>query len=165
MNFYTAVLNTNKAPTNHASMDRVYGGASIDIYGHVKLSNEYATPIGGAIESTAASQHALYNAYWHFTSQLQTIKSRFYGTIIIDSSDTKHGHSYQLAADNTYIITASRGTHENEVAVFVVNARNNMCVVTTLKSVTGITFVTSGLIIGIYADVGIVAELTCVRIS
>ena len=54
-----------KAPINHATNDLKYGGATGGNYGHVKLSDTYATAVanGSAQYSVGASQAALFNAY------------------------------------------------------------------------------------------------------
>ncbi len=49
------VRNTNlsgKAAISHASTDGSNGMGNNVYYGHVKLSNEYAIPVGGALEGT-----------------------------------------------------------------------------------------------------------------
>lgn len=51
----------NRAPIAHASADTTYGAASTNNYGHVKLSNTYATQASGS--GIAASQKAVYDAY------------------------------------------------------------------------------------------------------
>lgn len=54
-----------KAPTNHASTATTYGGGTGEKYGHVKLSDLYASQANttGAASSVGASQLAVYNAY------------------------------------------------------------------------------------------------------
>ena len=54
-----------KAPTNHAATALTYGGATGSKYGHVKLSDAYASAVenGDAANSIGASQNALFNAY------------------------------------------------------------------------------------------------------
>ena len=146
MDLYT-VLNTKlsgKAAISHASTDGSNGMGNNVYYGHVKLSNEYVIPVGGALEGTAASQHALYNAYSGINNAViainDHIKNHFYGTAIIDASVDKKGFNYTLGLDNTYIVTCTKGTNENETAVWILNTRNNTIVVTTLKSVSGISY-------------------------
>ena len=55
----------NRAPIAHASTGTTYGIGNASNYGHVKLSDTYATKqaSGAAANGVAASQNALYNAY------------------------------------------------------------------------------------------------------
>ena len=70
--------------TSHASTHGMEWGNNV-YYGHVKLSNEYVIPVGGALEGTAASLHALYNAYSGINNAViainDQIKNHFYGTV------------------------------------------------------------------------------------
>lgn len=68
LNTATGALNTNKAPVNHASTATTYGVGNATTYGHVKLSDTYSSCVGGASESVAASQKALYEMYQAITS-------------------------------------------------------------------------------------------------
>ncbi len=54
-----------KAPKSHASSATTYGRGSASVYGHVKLSDTYASKVssGTAAYGLAASQNALYNSY------------------------------------------------------------------------------------------------------
>lgn len=52
-----------KAPTSHASTATTYGVGDASNYGHVKLSDIYTSNVGGASNSLAASQSAVWNAY------------------------------------------------------------------------------------------------------
>ena len=54
---------STKAPTSHASTATTYGVGNASNYGHVKLSDTYASNVGAAANSIGASQTALYNAY------------------------------------------------------------------------------------------------------
>jgi hypothetical protein len=51
----------NKAPNDHADPSTTYGVGSATDYGHVKLSDIYASAVSGT--AIAASQNALYDAY------------------------------------------------------------------------------------------------------
>ena len=51
------------APKNHASSQTTYGQGNATNYGHVKVSDTYATQVGGASDGVAASQKALYDVY------------------------------------------------------------------------------------------------------
>ncbi len=166
------MFNTNlfgKAAISHASADGSNGIGNTVYYGHVKLSNEYTIPVGGALEGTAASQHALYNAYNGVNNAVITIndhiKNHFYGTTIIDASVDKKGFNYTLGLDNTYIVTCTKGTNENETAVWILNTRNNTIVVTTLKSVSGISYIRGNMVFGVYCDKGIIGESCCFKMS
>lgn len=168
----TAVQSTNlsgKAAISHASTDGSNGMGNNVYYGHVKLSNEYVIPVGGALEGTAASQHALYNAYSGINNAViainDHIKNHFYGTAIIDASVDKKGFNYTLGLDNTYIVTCTKGTNENETAVWILNTRNNTIVVTTLKSVSGISYMRGNMVFGVYCDKGIIGESCCFKMS
>lgn len=56
-------LQSGKAPTMHASCETTYGVGNASCYGHLKISDTYASCVGGAAEGVAASQKALYDAY------------------------------------------------------------------------------------------------------
>jgi hypothetical protein len=71
-----STLNTNlggKAPTSHASSETSYGVGSASNYGHVKLSDTYASNVGAAANAIGASQKALYDAYTKAKSNLQDV--------------------------------------------------------------------------------------------
>lgn len=63
-NAYNA-LNTSKAPTDHAVAATTYGQGTATLFGHVKISDTYASSVDGANAAggIAASQNAVYNAY------------------------------------------------------------------------------------------------------
>ena len=50
-------------PTSHASTTTEYGGGDATHYGHVKLSDNYATSAGNASESVGASSKAVNDAF------------------------------------------------------------------------------------------------------
>ena len=50
-------------PEAHASTSSEYGGGTSTQYGHVKLSDNYASSVGSASAGVAASSKALYDAY------------------------------------------------------------------------------------------------------
>jgi Phage tail fiber repeats len=56
-------LNESKAPNNHASTITTYGLGNVSNYGHVKLSDSFATSSGGASEGIGASSKAVVDAY------------------------------------------------------------------------------------------------------
>ena len=58
-------LNTTKAPNDHASSASTYGKGTASLFGHLKISDTYATAVSGGDVSggIAASQNAVYNAY------------------------------------------------------------------------------------------------------
>lgn len=78
---------------------------------------------------------------------------------------TKKGFNYTLGLDNTYIVTCTKGTNENETAVWILNTRNNTIVVTTLKSVSGISYMRGNMVFGVYCDKGIIGESCCFKMS
>lgn len=94
-----------KAPTNHASNALTYGGGTGEKYGHVKLSDLYASQANttGAASSVGASQLAVYNAY----NTLNTNKApndhsstaKTYGV----GTSAKYGHvmTYDIANTTT----------------------------------------------------------------
>ena len=55
----------NRAPISHAASATTYGQGNASNYGHVKLSDTYASKVtnGAAANGLAASQNALYNGY------------------------------------------------------------------------------------------------------
>lgn len=71
----------NRAPISHRSSATTYGVGTSSYYGHVKLSDTYATSVtnGTAANGMAASQNALYGAY----NALNTGKA-----------NTSHTHDY-----------------------------------------------------------------------
>lgn len=68
INTCTSTLNTGKAPVAHASSATTYGVGSATDYGHVRLSDTFASRVGGVAEGVAASQKALYDMYTCITS-------------------------------------------------------------------------------------------------
>lgn len=54
---------SGKAPNNHAVNAATYGLGTASVYGHVKLSDVYASSVGAAANAIGASQYALYSAY------------------------------------------------------------------------------------------------------
>ena len=58
-------LNTAKAPNDHASSATTYGKGTASLFGHLKISDTYASAVSGGDASggIAASQNAVYNAY------------------------------------------------------------------------------------------------------
>ena len=54
---------SGKAPNNHAVNASTYGLGTASVYGHVKLSDVYASSVGAAANAVGASQYALYSAY------------------------------------------------------------------------------------------------------
>ena len=66
-------LNCCKAPTMHACCDTTYGVGNADCYGHLKISDTFASCVGGAAEGIAASQKALYDAYTCLSSSSSSL--------------------------------------------------------------------------------------------
>lgn len=56
-------LESGKADKNHASTTDVFGVGNGTAFGHLKVSDTYASSVGGVAEGVAASQKALYDAY------------------------------------------------------------------------------------------------------
>lgn len=52
-----------KAPTSHASSATTYGVGTASVFGHLKISDTYATVVGAATDGIAASQKALNDVY------------------------------------------------------------------------------------------------------
>jgi hypothetical protein len=128
-NAYNA-LNTAKAPNSHASSATTYGIGTATNYGHIKLSDTYASKVdsAAAANGVGASQNALYNAY----NALNTAKLALAGGTITGSLEiqgTRDGSSYAtseglwtntynniiLRGDTTYgksgiLFTSSKGT-------------------------------------------------------
>lgn len=113
----------------------------------------------------AASQHCVYNMHNALRASINSIEGHFWGTSVVDASTEAKGINYNLEKDNTYIVTATKGTNENETAVWILNTRNSVVVVTTLRSVSNITYRKSGLTFCPYFSVGIVAETSCFKLS
>ncbi len=63
-------LLADKAPLNHTSTATTYGAGTGSAYGHVKLSDVYASAVATANSSLGASQYSVYSAY----NQLNTSK-------------------------------------------------------------------------------------------
>ena len=65
------------APISHASSATTYGAATASNYGHVKLSDTYASKVssGAAANGLGASQNALYNAYNTLNNLITTINN------------------------------------------------------------------------------------------
>lgn len=55
-------INT-KAPTDHASKEGIYGLGTDEMYGHIKLNDDYDFEVGDAAAGIGASQFALFGAY------------------------------------------------------------------------------------------------------
>lgn len=59
----TATALSGKAPTSHASSATTYGVGTATEYGHLKISDTYATLVGDAAAGVAASQKAVNDLY------------------------------------------------------------------------------------------------------
>ena len=111
---------TTKAPILHASTASTYGVGNVSNYGHVKLSDTYATKVsnGAAANGVAVSQNALYNAYNQLNSNLTQVQFHTCGikNITLDRyceqiglptvnviGKFTIGHFSQIMADNTSI--------------------------------------------------------------
>lgn len=66
-----------KAPTSHASTATTYGVGNASDYGHVKLSDTYASKVSSAAAANGvgASQNALYNAYNTVNTKVTKVKT------------------------------------------------------------------------------------------
>lgn len=65
---YLAILDssentTKKITVDHSSPNKSFGGGTSTAFGHVKLSDNFQSNIGGADSSLGASQEALHNLY------------------------------------------------------------------------------------------------------
>ena len=63
INSSISALNSGKAPSYHATAETTYGVGNGTQYGHLKISDAYLNPVGGADAGVAASQGALHAAY------------------------------------------------------------------------------------------------------
>ena len=107
-----------KAPIMHADAEKTYGGATSDLYGHTKLSDQYTgfteeETAGAADDSIGASQKALADAY----SALDTAKAPVSHT----SEDTTYGSGSILnyghvKLSDTYKVAVENGDAEHGVA-------------------------------------------------
>lgn len=72
-------LSSNLAPTAHASTATTYGIGTASKYGHVKLSDTYASKVssGAAANGVCSSQNALYNAFRKLMNSLVLYKVVF----------------------------------------------------------------------------------------
>lgn len=81
-----------KAPTDHAATATTYGGGTASNYGHVKVSDSYASSDGAAADSVAASSKALSDAYSTLNSgkapEDHASTANTYGV----GTGTKYGH-------------------------------------------------------------------------
>lgn len=68
-------LNESKAPKNHASNETTYGIGNKTNYGHVKLSDDYTSSSGAAMEGVGASSKAVNDAYNELNTNLDNLKS------------------------------------------------------------------------------------------
>lgn len=66
---------TNRAPISHASNATTYGQGNASNFGHVKLSNAYASAVtgGDAAGGIAAAQNALYTAYNTLNTKISAV--------------------------------------------------------------------------------------------
>ena len=119
----------------------------------------------GRNTNTSKVGHTHDERYYTEAEITTKFKEHFYGTAIIDASTTQNHTNYQFAPDNTYIVTCTKGTNENETAVWILNTRNNLIIVTTLKSVSGISYLTNKMTFGVYCDKGIIGESCCFKMS
>ncbi len=110
----------NRAPVSHATSSTTYGQGNASNYGHVKLSDTYASKVTNAAASNgvAASQNALYNAY-------NTLKNRVDKSKIVHSGAITHENV--SVANNTTVNLASFTTvaQTNNLIVFTVSWASN----------------------------------------
>lgn len=83
------LVNTRPA-INHASTANTYGVGNASYFGHVKVSDTYATAINGgnAAGGIAASQHAIYNAYNTLSNRIGITTRNVTSPIITTNSFT-----------------------------------------------------------------------------
>lgn len=88
-------LNSAKAPNNHATTSTTYGIGTDTKYGHVKLSDTYASKVndGSATDGLAASQNALYEVYNELSNSCSDLDSvgMLKAPIYHRSTDTTYG--------------------------------------------------------------------------
>lgn len=99
----TDLANT-KAPMSHTATDLTHGGATAGLYGHVKLTDEFATETvnGDAAHSVAASQKAVYDAYNTLTSTKAPTNHAMSTDVYGLGTASKYGH---VKTSNTYNAT------------------------------------------------------------
>lgn len=68
------MLDANKSERNHASTSNQYGLATETMYGHVKLSDDFAESAGGATDGVAASSLALFHAYMRMDDEYSRVR-------------------------------------------------------------------------------------------
>lgn len=99
----------NKAPTNHASTQRTYGGATASNFGHVKLTDRYLYNDGAAADSVAASSKALHDGFNYLNDRADTIESN-----LSDLNDKVDGLDTSLSAD-ILNVSNTGASHYNEL--------------------------------------------------
>ena len=83
-----------KAPTSHASTGTGYGVGGASNYGHVKVSDNYASSAGAASAGVAASSLAVYNVYSALAARLAltggTLTGILYTRAILPTADASY---------------------------------------------------------------------------
>jgi hypothetical protein len=124
-------------PTNHAVANTTYGSGTSTNYGHVKLSDNYATIDANedAAHGVAASQNAAANAYKTLQSQVDGLEPRVSSSeqaltvnllnpSLIDWSDL--GLTVVKNSNNTYTITGTYTGSERKILSLGTSDRANL---------------------------------------
>lgn len=110
----------NRAPINHATTATTYGIGTASNYGHVKLSDTYASKVtnGAAANGLAASQNALYNVY-------NTLKTRVDKSKIVHSGAITHENVNVANNTNVALASISLSASTNNLIIFTVSWQSN----------------------------------------
>jgi hypothetical protein len=105
-----------RAPIDHSSEDKTYGGATASLYGHVKLSDGYvlgSSEQAAAADSIAASKKALATVYKTLNEAKAAVAHAATDTTYGAGSSTKYGH---VKVSDTYKTAITNGDADNGVA-------------------------------------------------
>lgn len=110
----------NRAPISHATTATTYGIGTASNYGHIKLSDSYASKVtnGAAANGLAASQNALYNAY-------NTLKGRVDKSKIVHSGALTHENVNVANNTNVALGSISLAASTNNIIIFTVSWQSN----------------------------------------
>ena len=92
-------------PTSHASTTTEYGGGDSTHYGHVKVSDNYATSAGTAAQSVAASSKAVSDAYGASKDYMDGIVAGAYEFEVDENGDLYV--TYNITSGATFSINAN----------------------------------------------------------
>lgn len=104
---------TNRAPISHASSATTYGQGNASNFGHVKLSNAYASKVtnGDAAGGVAAAQNALYTAYNTLKTRVDNVGSIDWimpdTSVSVSNNTIENIGSYTFTAAGNYLVIAA----------------------------------------------------------